>query len=357
MNIVIIGLSITSSWGNGHATTYRSLVKELSKRNHKILFLERDVTRYASHRDLPDPNFCRLDLYNNLKELKSKYTNEIKNADLVIVGSYVPQGVEVGEWVQNTTRGIAAFYDIDTPVTLAKLEQGDFEYISPKIIPAYDLYLSCTGGKALEILENRYKSPKASALYCSFDPMFYHPEEEDIQWDLAYLGTYTDDRKTPLEKLMLQAAKEMPLGRFMVAGAEYPLDIDWPFNVEHIHHIPPSEHRCFYNSQRFALNITRADIVKAGYAPSMRLFEAAACGTPVISDYWEGLETLFKHGESILIARNKKDTINFLKDISEKERKQIGNNARKIVLNNHTAEHRAIELENYAAELMDITIV
>ena len=94
LDIVILGLSITSSWGNGHATTFSGLVRELDKKGHTVTFLERDVPWYASNRDLPDPPFCKTILYSSLEELKaSEYEDLVKQADLVIVGSYVPDGV------------------------------------------------------------------------------------------------------------------------------------------------------------------------------------------------------------------------------------------------------------------------
>src|SRR6056297_1711427 len=129
LNITILGLSIPSSWGNGHATTYRSLVKALARRGHHVQFLERDVPWYASQRDLPQPPFCRTELYSSLDELRDAYGETVRGSDLVIVGSYVPDGVDVGRWVCDQAVGITAFYDIDTPVTLAKLDNGGCEYL------------------------------------------------------------------------------------------------------------------------------------------------------------------------------------------------------------------------------------
>jgi spore maturation protein CgeB len=355
MNIVILGLSITSSWGNGHATTFRGLVRELNNQHHNVLFLERDVPWYAGNRDLPNPEYCQTELYASLPDLKQRFTEHVREADLVIVGSYVPEGVQVGEWVVKTAQGIKAFYDIDTPVTLAKLERKDYEYLHPDLIPKYDLYLSFTGGPTLSLLEEKYGSPKARALYCSVDQTLYFPEFQEAIWDLGYLGTYSDDRQPPLEKLMLDAARAWPGGRFVVAGPQYPESIKWPANTKHIEHLPPAAHRKFYNSQRFAQNITRADMIQAGYSPSVRLFEAAACGTPIISDYWEGLESIFEIGTEILVAYNAKDTLQFLREICKSERKMIGERARKKVLANHTAAHRAKELISYAEELMSLS--
>ncbi len=350
LDIVIIGLSITSSWGNGHATTFRGLIRELNKKGHRVTFLERDVPWYVSHRDLPHPPFCKTILYNSLENLKEQYSDLIKHADLVIVGSYVPEGVAIGEFVTRHANGITAFYDIDTPVTMAKIEKKDFEYLHPALIPKYNLYLSFTGGPILQQLEYSYGSPAARPFYCSFDPDLYYPEKTSIKWELGYLGTYSDDRQPPLQNLMLETAKKLSLKKFVVAGPQYPHHISWAPNVERIEHLPPSQHRAFYNNQRFTMNITRSDMIKAGFSPSVRLFEAAACGTPIISDHWEGIESIFEINNEILISHSSEDTTKYLTSVCEEERKAIGERARQKVLEHHTAAHRASELEDYYQE-------
>jgi spore maturation protein CgeB len=352
LRIVILGLSITSSWGNGHATTYRGLVRELTTRGHDVLFLERDVPWYASNRDLPHPPHGRTALYFDLAELRRRFTAEIEEADLVIVGSYVPEGALVGEWVTSVARGVTAFYDIDTPVTLAKLARGETEYLTPELIREYQLYLSFTGGPTLERLEEEFGSPMARPLYCSVDAELYYPEPVGLRWDLGYMGTYSEDRQPILTKLLIDPARTWPEGRFVVAGPQYPGRLRWPRNVRRIEHLPPRRHRGFYNAQRFTLNLTRADMVAAGFSPSVRLFEAAACGTPIISDYWDGLDTLFEPGLEILIARSSGEVSQYLRDVPEPERRAIGERGRCRVLAEHTAAHRAAELEEYALELL-----
>jgi spore maturation protein CgeB len=349
MKFVVIGLSVTSSWGNGHATTYRALLKELANADHEILFLENDVPYYASNRDLPNPGFCTLGLYNSNEELFCNYEKEVANADVVIVGSYVQEGVEVGKWVVNTAQGIKAFYDIDTPVTLAKLEREDYEYITPYLIKKYDLYLSFSGGPILDHIERYYGSPAARALYCSVDTEQYYPEKCDKNWELGYLGTFSTDRQPTVEMLLCNTAKQYPNGKFVVAGPQYPTHICWPENVQRIEHLPPAQHREFYNSQKFTLNVTRADMIRAGYSPSVRLFEAAACGVPIISDYWEGLTSLFNEDE-IIIARTTDNVLSAIASFTEEQRRLMGSKAREKVLQHHTAQARAKELLHYVAE-------
>lgn len=350
MHIVIIGLSITSSWGNGHASTYRGLVRQLAARGHHVTFLERDVPWYAENRDMPEPPGARTHLYASIDELRTRHAGAVRNADLVIVGSYVPEGIAVGEWATATASGVTAFYDIDTPVTLAKLSNGGADYVSRALIPRYSLYLSFTGGPTLERLEREFGAQMARPLYCSVDPDEYFPDVSAPEWDLGYLGTYSDDRQPSLTKLLLHPARALNDRRFVVAGAQYPESIAWPENVARIIHLPPPAHRAFYNAQRYTLNITRPAMIRAGWSPSIRLFEAAACGTPIVSDFWEGLDELFEPGTEILIARTSDDTGAFLHDIPEPERSAIGARARARVLAAHTAEHRAAELEAHALE-------
>lgn len=352
LQIVVIGLSITSSWGNGHATTYRALLRALDARGHRILFLERDVPWYACCRDLPHPRFAKTRLYGNVTELKAKFYAEVRNADVVIVGSYVPEGVEVGSWVLATAKGLRIFYDIDTPITLAALARGEAPYISRSLIRRYDLYLSFTGGPTLDRLERVYGSPRARALYCSVDPRSYYRRSCVPVWDLGYLGTYSKDRQGRLEHLMIEPARRSRSAQMVVAGPLYPETIRWPHNVERVEHLSPKRHRAFYNRQRFTLNVTRSEMVRAGYSPSVRLFEAAACATAIISDWWEGLDQFFKPGHEILISRSPEDTLSFLRELPENEREAIGKRARARVLASHTPERRAAQLEEYVGELL-----
>jgi spore maturation protein CgeB len=352
LNIVIFGLSITSSWGNGHATTYRALVRELVARGHKVLFLERDAPWYRAARDLPRPPFGRTVIYKSVTELKRRFHATVRGADLVMVGSYVPQGITIGEWVVRSARGVTAFYDIDTPVTMKMIERGTAPYLSPTLIPLYRLYLSFTGGPVLSVLERKYRSPMARALYCCVDAKVYYPTRHKQRWHLGYMGTYSKDRQSALERLMLEPARRCGKARMVVAGPQYPRAIKWPANVQRIEHLSPRAHRAFYNQQAFTLNLTRRHMVRAGYSPSVRLFEAAACGRPIITDRWTGIENFFKPGEEILIADSPEQTLEYLVDMPAAERENIGRRARRRVLAEHTAAERTAQLESYALELL-----
>ena len=347
MDIVFLGLSVTSSWGNGHATNYRALLRCLTDAGHDVTFLERDVPWYAQQRDLPNPPWGQTFLYTSLDDLRREHAERVARADAVVVGSYVPDGVAVGNWACDTAGGVTAFYDIDTPVTLAKLEAGDTEYLDRDLVARYDLYLSFTGGPTLQRIENDYGSPRARAFYCMVDPTSYYPEAIEPRWDLGYLGTYSDDRQPTVDRLLITPAQQRPADRFVVAGPQYPDTISWPANVERIEHLPPPEHRGFYTAQRFTLNVTRAHMIDAGWSPSVRLFEAAACGVPVISDRWDGIDEFFEPESEILLADSGDDVAAYLDEISDEERRTIGKRARERVLISHTAETRAAELVDH----------
>lgn len=352
MKLTVIGLSITSSWGNGHATTFRALLKAFSKLGHSITFLERDVIYYANNSDLKETNYCSIKLYKNLRELRIKFAPDIENADAVMVGSYIQEGVRVNDIVFSLAKGVKIFYDIDTPITLAKIAAKDFQYIHPHQIKQFDLYLSFSGGNIPDFIMDTYRSPSAKPLYCSVDIDMYYPEETLQKWQMGYLGTYSPDRQPTLEKLLNQPATNRKRDAFVVAGPQYPTAYKWAPNVQRINHLPPQQHRLFYNAQKYTLNVTRKNMLEAGYSPSVRLFEAAACAVPIISDYWKGLDDFFEINKEILVARKSTEVLKYWENISESERRSIGARARKKVLLKHTSTMRAKELETYITPLL-----
>jgi spore maturation protein CgeB len=350
LDIVIFGLAMSSAWGNGHATTYRALSRALAARGHRVRFFERDVPWYAANRDLPDPHYCQLQLYSRIADLEQHFPEDIP-ADLVILGSFVPQGAALAEWILPRCCGLTAFYDIDTPVTVAKLERGECDYLNASLVPRFDLYLSFSGGPILKRLQNQFGALRPRAFYCSVEPRDYYPVPQTLKrYDLGYLGTYSADRQPALERLLLEPAREWSKGRFAVAGAQYPDSIRWPANVERTDHLAPDAHRDFYNSQRLTLNVTRADMIASGYSPSVRLFEAAACGVPIMTDEWNGLDEFFKPGRDILFARSTRDALSCLRELDAETLRLIGACARARVLARHTAAHRAQELESHVRE-------
>ncbi|MFU8814910.1 MAG: CgeB family protein [Pseudomonadales bacterium] len=346
MRIVIFGLSLTSSWGNGHATTYRSLVKGLALCGHDVTFLERDVPWYAENRDLWEFDYCTLGLYDSLDELARDHGRTIADADVVMVGSYVPEGIRLLDWLRQRRHDSLCFYDIDTPVTLEALEHGTCEYLRPDQIGGFDIYFSFAGGAALSRLaELGARRPRA--LYCSVDTKLYHPPDPAQQapaaggWELGYMGTYAADRQPVVERLLLEVARRRPEQRFVIAGPGYPDADAWPANVEWLPHVAPAEHGAFYGRQRFTLNATRAAMVALGCSPSVRLFEAAACATCIVSDRWPGLEEVLEPGEEVLVADSTEELLALLEAVSPQRAAAIGRAARARVVREHSHLQRA----------------
>jgi spore maturation protein CgeB len=351
VKIVIFGLSITSSWGNGHATTYRSLARALRLRGHRIVFFERDQEWYASNRDMPEPPFCDVRMYQQWAEVLPLVRRELRDADVGMVGSYCPDGLVASHEVLDSAAEIKAFYDIDTPITVAKLRRGEAEYLTLEQIPSFDLYFSFTGGPMLQALELEFGARSAVPLYCSFDPENYRlcAPQRRFACDLSYMGTYASDRQAKLEEFFCLTARHLPGKKFLLAGPQYPQDILWPRNVERMIHLEPRFHPAFYCSSRLTLNLTRGDMVRAGYSPSVRLFEAAGCGAAIISDRWTGMDAFFTPGEEILLTASSEGVIRFVDGMDDAEIRRIGRNAQQRVLTEHSSERRAIQFEQYVA--------
>ncbi len=351
MKIVIFGLSITSSWGNGHATTFRALARALRTRGHRIVFFEKDVEWYASNRDMPEPPFCDVTLYEAWPQILAKVRRELRQADVAVVGSYFPDGTAAIDEVLASKVPVKAFYDIDTPVTVAALRQGGADYLKAEQVPGFDIYFSFTGGPLLLELQSKFAAQMAVPLYCSFDPDRYRfaPLRPEYACDFSYMGTYAADRQPKIQELFCRPATALPKKKFVLAGPQYPDEIAWPGNVERLMHVDPSSHASFYSSSRITLNVTRREMVLAGYSPSVRLFEAAACGTTIVSDAWEGLDSFLTPGEEILLAAGAADVVAYLSELSAHEAGAIGRRARERVLAEHTADKRAAEFENAVA--------
>jgi spore maturation protein CgeB len=347
VKIVVCGLSITSSWGNGHATTYRALTRALRARGHKIVFFERDLEWYASNRDMPEPPFCRVHLYERWQDVISLLRRELSDADVAMVGSFFPDGVKAIDTVLDSAAGVKAFYDIDTPITVSKLRTGDAEYLRRDQIPGFDVYFSFTGGPMLGELQTRFGAKRPVPLYCSFDPDRYGWREPDPRYecDLSYMGTYAADRQAKLDELFCKPARNAARREFLLAGPQYPAEIVWPKNVRRIMHLEPVFHPYFYSSSLFTLNLTRDEMVAAGYSPSVRIFEAAGCGSAIISDTWPGLERFFNPNEEIFLARSSADVIQYLNNVDPEEARKVGLRALERVLAEHSAKKRAIEFE------------
>ena len=351
MKIVVFGLTISSSWGNGHATLWRGLCRALARRGHRVVFFEKDVPYYAGNRDLYEVPGGELVLYGDWDEIRARARREVADAEVAVVTSYCPHGIEATALVLDAP-GTRVFYDLDTPVTLARLKAGEpVPYIGSEGLAGFDLVLSYTGGAALDTLRQDLGARRVAPLYGHVDPEVHRPvaPEAPFTSDLSYLGTYAEDRQAALEALLVEPARLRPGRRFLIGGAQYPQDFPWGPNIFFVRHLPPPDHPAFFSSSRLTLNVTRRAMAEMGWCPSGRLFEAAACGTPILSDSWAGLDAFFVPGREILVAQTTADAVAAL-DLSDAELRRIGEAGRARVLAEHTSDHRVAELEALLAD-------
>ena len=347
MNIVIFGLSVSSSWGNGHAALWRGLINGLLHDGHRVTFFERDQSFYAGNRDLTElPPGGALVLYPDWPGALPRARQAVSGADVAMVTSYCPDALAAAALIHGSGRGLSCFYDLDTPVTLARLAAGEHvDYVGPDGLAAYGLVLSYTGGGALDALRDRLGARRVVPIYGSVDPALHRPvpPRATRQAALCYLGTYADDRQAALEALFVEPARRRPGERFVIGGAQYPAAFPWTDNIWFVRHLPPSEHPAFYCSSRMTLNVTRAAMARMGYCPSGRLFEAAACGTPILTDDWDGLGQFFTPGEEILVAHGTEEALAAL-DLPDAALARVASRARERTLAEHTAQQRAREM-------------
>ncbi|MBP1804910.1 CgeB family protein [Rubellimicrobium aerolatum] len=347
MKLVVFGLAVSSSWGNGHATLWRGLIGALARQGHRVTFFERDVPWYAETRDLTAlPEGAELVLYPDWDSVTARAQAEAAGADAVMVTSFCPDGPAASRLAWEASPGVTVFYDMDTPVTLARLESGEaVDFLPPEGLGNFDLVLSYTGGMALDLLRSRLGARRVAPLYGHVDPRVHRPGRPDAAFrgDLSYLGTYAADRQAALEALFVEPARARPERRFVLAGAGYPPDFPWTDNIFFVKHLPPADHPAFFASSRLTLNVTRGAMAAMGWCPSGRLFEAAACGVPVLSDVWEGLGEFFVPGQEILTARTTADAVAAL-ERGDADLARIGRAARERVLAEHSSDARAAEL-------------
>lgn len=346
MKLVVFGLTISSSWANGHATLWRGLAKALVRDGHRFVFFERDVPYYARTRDLSRIEGGRLHLYSSWGEVRDLAWRELADADAALVTSYCPDGIAASELVLSSAARVRGYYDMDTPVTLERAAAGEHvEYVPARGLGDFDIVLSFTGGQALEELCRVFGARYALPLYGSVDPEVHRPvaAEAAFRGDLSYIGTWAANRQRALERFFLEPARRLPERRFVLAGSQYGADFPWRPNLYYVNHLAPRDHPAFLCSSPLTLNITRAPMAAMGYCPSGRLFEASACAVPCVSDWWSGLDAFFEPGREILVVRTPEDVVEAL-GRGPADLARIGRAARDRVLEEHTAEVRAREL-------------
>jgi spore maturation protein CgeB len=352
LRIVVLGRSLTSSAENPYLGAYRSLLREVYALGHDILYLQPDSPGRADDPDLPRHYFCHVERYQSLDELKSDFGKELAQANIVILTSGIADGVAVTEWALATAACPVALHDLDTPATLASLVEGQCDFLSPELIGRFDLVLTSSGGPSIDLLRRMYGVRCVKTLYAAFDQELFYPQHLEPRWDLGYRAPHRPGEAAALDRLLIKVAESWPDLELSLAGPGYPDDLPTPSNLSRLGPVGRAEQRRHDNVHRFMLSLSSSCPSIAGFSPSARMFEACACGVPVIAQHSTGLESFLEPGDEVLTARSTDDVATILRTLPDDERRRIGMNARERVLREHTVAQRALELERVLSAVL-----
>ena len=356
LDLVIIGRSILSSYGNRTAILYRGLINELAQLGHRTIFLEpRNDLPSGHYRDLLRSPYCEVWTYDTVDALLKEYRPAIQSADVVMVGNDLPETDRIAEWVVEEARGLTIYYDTDMATTRDNLAGAisSKHCLSCRTLPIFNLYLSTTGGPPLQQLAKAHGLACARPLYESIDPYSYYRTDAETTYDLGFIGNYKPRREALLQELMVNPAEHTPNRQFALAGDGYRDRLALPGNITYLEHLPETNHVDFYNRQKATLVVSRDDRRALGYTPSRRLLAAAACGIPVLSDEWNGLNDFFEDRREVFNVGNEQDVLAVLYGTDEETVRRAGLAARERVLAEHTTTRRAEELLGYWEEITD----
>ena len=348
MRMYVIGSSLTSSYWNGAATYYRGMYKNLHALGHEITFAEPDIYKRQQHRDCPTISYANVRVYQTPRDLDS-VLSEACESDLIIKHSGVGADDEILEReVLNCRSGhtSVAFWDVDAPATLARVEEKLSDPFR-ELIPQYDLIFTYGGGEPVVDHYLRLGARNCYPIYNALDPDTHFPVPEDPQskCDLAFVGNRMPDREARVEQFFFDAAAQAPEFQFLLGGEGW-AGKPMPSNVRWIGHIGTANHNVINSSARMVLNINRESMAKVGFSPPTRVFEAAGAAACLITDAWAGIEQFFEPGREILVARDANDIVRCLREVAPEKAHSIGNAMHARALRDHTYELRAREVDD-----------
>ena len=355
LDIVIIGRSILSAVENPTAELYRGLINELAQRGHRTTFLEWHEPGKKYVRDMLKSPYCEVWTYESTDQLLREYRHAIEAADVVLMGSMVQDTNRIAEWIAEEARGVTVYYDTNLSATIDHLQcrQDNTAFcLSADNLRHFNLFLSTTGGPFLENLAKSYDIGFARPLYESVDPYSFYRTDSEKNYDLGFIGNYKPDRRALVESMLFTPARTTPNRRFTLAGGGY-AEVDRPRNLTYLEYLPETNLVDFYNRQQCTLVLSRADRKRMGYTPTRRLLAAAACGVPVLTDAWDGIDYFFEPHREVFCVNDEQDVLDVLYGKEEGHRGKLGGEARRRVLDQHTTGHRAEELLRYLAEIVD----
>jgi len=349
LKIAFFGSSLVSAYWNGAATYYRGIVRALHERGHQVTFYEPDAYDRQQNRDIDDPDWAKVVVYEATEEAARKcLAQAAAEADMVVKASGVGVFDELleREVLQlKTDDRLVVFWDVDAPATLDRVHHNPSDPFLP-LIPQYDLILTYGGG---DPVVNAYQALGAKLcvpIYNALDTATHFPVAPDARFacDLAFLGNRLPDREARVDAFFLKPAALQPEKKFILGGSGWG-DKPLTDNVAYLGHVYTHEHNAFNCTPKAVLNISRESMARYGFSPATRVFEAAGAGACIITDYWEGIDFFFEPGKEILVARDGAEVAAILAELTAEKAKAIGQAAYEKVLSAHTYSHRVEQLE------------
>ncbi len=343
MRIAFWGSSLVSAYWNGAATYYRGVLRALATHGHRITFFEPDAYDRQKHRDIEDPEWARIQIYDhNSRQDVNRYLAESQSFDVVVKASGV--GV-LDEYLEARVSAMPpyvckVFWDVDAPATLERLASNRSDAFH-EALPKFDLVLTYGGGKRVTDEYEHIGARQCVAIYNAFDPDVHYPVSPDSRFecDLSFLGNRLPDREARVDEFLLQAATLASDHKFLLGGSGWG-DKPLPPNVRYLGHVYTGDHNALNCSSRAVLNISRESMARYGFSPATRVFEAAGAASCLITDAWDGLDSFLQPGAEVLVAHNGADVARILQDLPADRARAIGEAARNRVVADHTYEKR-----------------
>ncbi|HKU62245.1 MAG TPA: glycosyltransferase [Gemmatimonadales bacterium] len=349
LDIAFFGSSLVSAYWNGAATYYRGIIRALARRGHRITFYEPDAYGRQAHRDIPDPPWARVVIYDGEGgDGVARVLEEARAADLLVkasgIGVFDPL-LERAVLDIRRSDATVVFWDVDAPATLDRLEQDQDDPFR-RLIPKYDLVFTYGGGEPVIQAYRRLGARRCEPVYNALDPETHHPVPPDPRFraDLGFLGNRLPDREARVDRFFLESARLRPDRRFVLGGSGWG-DKALPANVGYVGHVYTRDHNAFNCTPRAVLNVNRESMARYGFSPPTRVFEAAGAGGCLITDAWEGIELFLEPGREVLVAADGLQVAEHLDASGTGDGRAIGERARRRILAEHTYDHRAAQVE------------
>jgi spore maturation protein CgeB len=349
LNIAFFGSSLVSAYWNGAATYYRGIIRALDQLGHRVTFYEPDAYDRQQHRDIDDPAWADVIVYQNDAGEALRALESACHADLLIktsgVGAF-DELLELAILEMKAPHTLAAFWDVDAPATLDRMNANpDDPFLS--LVPRYDLILTYGGGEPVVAAYGLLGARACIPVYNAFDPETHYPAPPDPRFtcDLALLANRLPDREARVEEFFLDVAAKLPQKEFVLGGSGWG-DKRLSPNVTYVNHVYTRDHNVFNSTPRAVLNVNRESMARYGFSPPTRIFEAAGAAACLITDDWEGIDMFLEPGREVLVARDGDEVCEHLQLLTAERAREIGTAARSRILGQHTYTHRALQLQD-----------